>query len=71
MEVICTGRGAPRQLVQMADLHSEMRAHSGPEQGLEGVEVYTGEGKGESTSALGKGLRRSAGASAGTRATGC
>ena len=27
MEVICTGRGAPRELVQLADLHSEMRAH--------------------------------------------
>ncbi|MDP4830194.1 MAG: cob(I)yrinic acid a,c-diamide adenosyltransferase, partial [Cyanobium sp. MAG_185] len=56
MEVICTGRGAPRQLVQLADLHSEMRAHQGPG-GLEGVEIYTGEGKGKSTSALGKGLQ--------------
>ena len=27
MEVIVTGRGAPRPLVQIADLHSEMRAH--------------------------------------------
>ncbi|MFZ9713284.1 MAG: cob(I)yrinic acid a,c-diamide adenosyltransferase, partial [Vulcanococcus sp.] len=68
MEVIVTGRGAPRSLVQIADLHSEMRAHrradrsdealSGqPGAGLEGVEVYTGEGKGKSTSALGKALQ--------------
>ena len=67
MEVIVTGRGAPRSLVQIADLHSEMRAHrradraddpeSGQVAGLEGVEVYTGEGKGKSTSALGKALQ--------------
>ena len=70
MEVIVTGRGAPRSLVQIADLHSEMRAHRRPDTpafeeqtgepvlaGLEGVEVYTGEGKGKSTSALGKALQ--------------
>jgi cob(I)alamin adenosyltransferase len=71
MEVICTGRGAPRQLVQLADLHSEMRAHrrqwpngevadgleADQERGLEGIEIYTGEGKGKSTSALGKALQ--------------
>jgi cob(I)alamin adenosyltransferase len=73
MEVICTGRGAPPQLVQLADLHSEMRAHRrrSPDQqaagsdpdgatadrGLDGIEIYTGEGKGKSTSALGKALQ--------------
>ena len=67
MEVIVTGRGAPRSLVQIADLHSEMRAHrradraeeatSDQAAGLDGVEVYTGEGKGKSTSALGKALQ--------------
>jgi len=70
MEVIVTGRGAPRSLVQIADLHSEMRAHrrsdatdpalgseERPAAGLDGVEVYTGEGKGKSTSALGKALQ--------------
>ena len=73
MEVICTGRGAPAQLVQLADLHSEMRAHRrrrpdqraegtdpddpGQERGLDGIEIYTGEGKGKSTSALGKALQ--------------
>jgi cob(I)alamin adenosyltransferase len=72
MEVIVTGRGAPRQLVQIADLHSEMRAHRRDDrrtagfdpdleadqaQGLEGIEIYTGEGKGKSTSALGKALQ--------------
>ena len=69
MEVICTGRGAPRELVRLADLHSEMRAHrrradgeaaaaNGSEAvGLDGIEIYTGEGKGKSTSALGKALQ--------------
>jgi len=60
-EVICTGRGAPRQLVQLADLHSEMRAQgdrrAGAGAGLDGIEIYTGEGKGKSTSALGKALQ--------------
>ena len=65
MEIIVTGRGAPRPLVQMADLHSEMRAHRRPDpnddtlrfdsQGA--IEIYTGEGKGKSTSALGKALQ--------------
>jgi cob(I)alamin adenosyltransferase len=80
MEVICTGRGAPRELVRLADLHSEMRAHrrrtpedrdgseswngdddgveaEARERGLDGIEIYTGEGKGKSTSALGKALQ--------------
>jgi cob(I)alamin adenosyltransferase len=68
MEVICTGRGAPAGLVQLADLHSEMRAHRRrPPEGdgtgersdrwLDGIEIYTGEGKGKSTSALGKALQ--------------
>jgi cob(I)alamin adenosyltransferase len=74
MEVICTGRGAPPELVRLADLHSEMRAHRRrlpPEglegdpaagmdprfRGLDGIEIYTGEGKGKSTSALGKALQ--------------
>jgi len=66
MEIIVTGRAAPRTLVQMADLHSEMRAHRRPEPAEAGVtamapqggiEIYTGEGKGKSTSALGKALQ--------------
>jgi cob(I)alamin adenosyltransferase len=66
MEIICTGRGAPRELVQLADLHSEMRAHrrletgqdpQGGGRGLDGIEIYTGDGKGKSTSALGKALQ--------------
>ena len=72
MEIICTGRGAPRQLIQLADLHSEMRAHRRRlpgdleaeeegavpfSRGLDGIEIYTGEGKGKSTSALGKALQ--------------
>ncbi|MAS27899.1 MAG: ATP--corrinoid adenosyltransferase [Synechococcus sp. TMED187] len=65
MEIIVTGRAAPRPLVQIADLHSEMRAHRRPDpdasneqfdaQGA--IEIYTGEGKGKSTSALGKALQ--------------
>ncbi len=71
MEIICTGRGAPRELIQLADLHSEMRAHRrripgeleedegslSAGRGLDGIEIYTGEGKGKSTSALGKALQ--------------
>ncbi len=66
MEIICTGRGAPPDLVQLADLHSEMRAHRrlapgeegrAGERGLDGIEIYTGDGKGKSTSALGKALQ--------------
>jgi len=64
MEVICTGRGAPPALVQLADLHSEMRAHRRRLPGadacgeaLDGIEIYTGDGKGKSTSALGKALQ--------------
>ena len=60
MEVIVTGRGAPRQLVTMADLHSEMRPHQhggAAASGVGGIEIYTGEGKGKSTSALGKALQ--------------
>ena len=60
LEVISTGRGAPRALVNLADLHSEMRPHlhEAPSQlGMEGIEIYTGEGKGKSTSALGKALQ--------------
>ncbi|WP_320666848.1 cob(I)yrinic acid a,c-diamide adenosyltransferase [Prochlorococcus sp. MIT 1307] len=66
MEIIVTGRGAPASLVRVADLHSEMRAHRRPEidsenltipNSIGGIEIYTGEGKGKSTSALGKALQ--------------
>ncbi|BEV36044.1 cob(I)yrinic acid a,c-diamide adenosyltransferase [Synechococcus sp. M16CYN] len=67
MEIIVTGRNAPSALVREADLHSEIRAHSCSEIGDEriiplkvkgsGIEIYTGEGKGKSTSALGKALQ--------------
>ncbi len=66
MEIIVTGRAAPRALVQVADLHSEMRAHRRPKpedgsvipfKSTGGIEIYTGEGKGKSTSALGKALQ--------------
>ena len=60
LEVIVTGRDAPAELIEIADLHSEMRAHHHPEaaaQGIEGIEIYTGAGKGKSTSALGKALQ--------------
>jgi cob(I)alamin adenosyltransferase len=60
MEVIATGRGAPQALLDIADLHSEMKPRSAPNaaaHGIEGIEIYTGEGKGKSTSALGKALQ--------------
>jgi cob(I)alamin adenosyltransferase len=60
LEVISTGRGAPQALIDIADLHSEMKPHFHPtaaEQGIEGIEIYTGAGKGKSTSALGKALQ--------------
>ncbi len=66
MEIIVTGRSAPKGLVKIADLHSEMRAHRKPlnepkafynNESGGGIEIYTGEGKGKSTSALGKALQ--------------
>ncbi len=60
LEIIATGRAAPPALLDIADLHSEMKPHYHPiaiEQGIEGIEIYTGAGKGKSTSALGKALQ--------------
>jgi cob(I)alamin adenosyltransferase len=60
MEVIVTGRGAPQGLIDIADLHSEMKPHYHSfvkESGVAGIEIYTGAGKGKSTSALGKALQ--------------
>jgi cob(I)alamin adenosyltransferase len=62
LEIIATGRGAPQPLLDVANLHSEMKPQPRPEgieslEGLEGIEIYTGSGKGKSTSALGKALQ--------------
>tara|TARA_Y100001968_G_scaffold251839_1_gene237131 strand:+ start:21210 stop:22415 length:1206 start_codon:yes stop_codon:yes gene_type:complete len=65
MEIIVTGRAAPQELIEVAQLHSEMRAHRRPiidsnnfsKSNRGGIEIYTGEGKGKSTSALGKALQ--------------
>lgn len=60
LEVIATGRAAPPELLDIADLHSEMKPHHHPkalEYGITGIEIYTGSGKGKSTSALGKALQ--------------
>jgi cob(I)alamin adenosyltransferase len=60
LEVIVTGRGTPQELLEIADLHSESVPHQHPEaraQGIEGIEIYTGAGKGKSTNALGKALQ--------------
>jgi cob(I)alamin adenosyltransferase len=60
MEIIVTGRGAPQPLIDIANLHSEMKPHYhsiAKEQGIAGIEIYTGAGKGKSTSALGKALQ--------------
>jgi cob(I)alamin adenosyltransferase len=60
LEIIVTGRNTPAALVEIADLHSEMKPHHHPEaidRGIEGIEIYTGAGKGKSTSALGRALQ--------------
>lgn len=60
LEIIATGRGAPQALLDVADLHSEMKPQHHPNavaHGIEGIEIYTGAGKGKSTSALGKALQ--------------
>ena len=60
LEIIATGRAAPPALLDIADLHSEMKPHQHPTaeaSGITGIEIYTGAGKGKSTSALGKALQ--------------
>ena len=64
LEIIVTGRAAPSSLISIAQLHSEMRPRAKVENinlvdnlNIGGIEVYTGEGKGKSTSALGKALQ--------------
>lgn len=57
LEVIVTGRAAPQPLLDLADLHSEMKPHAAKDWAVEGIEIYTGDGKGKSTSALGKALQ--------------
>ena len=59
LEIIATGRAAPQKVLDIADLHSEMKPHHhhADIQGIDGIEIYTGAGKGKSTSALGKALK--------------
>ena len=65
LEIIITGRAAPSSLVRISQLHSEMRPRLRNQSDLAnrsisisgGIEIYTGEGKGKSTSALGKALQ--------------
>ena len=65
LEIIITGRAAPPSLVRISQLHSEMRSRlNGDLSKINansrfngGIEIYTGEGKGKSTSALGKALQ--------------
>ncbi len=64
LEIIVTGRAAPSSLISISQLHSEMRPRAKAEEidledkfNIGGIEVYTGEGKGKSTSALGKALQ--------------
>ena len=64
LEIIVTGRAAPSSLISISQLHSEMRPRAKAENidledkfNIGGIEVYTGEGKGKSTSALGKALQ--------------
>ncbi len=65
LEIIITGRAAPPSLVRISQLHSEMRprlvgdllGRTRKSSDSGGIEIYTGEGKGKSTSALGKALQ--------------
>jgi len=65
LEIIITGRAAPPSLVRISQLHSEMRPRligdlselTRQRSSSGGIEIYTGEGKGKSTSALGKALQ--------------
>jgi cob(I)alamin adenosyltransferase len=62
LEIIITGRGAPPEILEISNLHSEMRAHRRLETTTNGkvdsgIEIYTGAGKGKSTSALGRALQ--------------
>ena len=65
LEIIITGRAAPLPLVRISQLHSEMRPRLKGDSSRRfrqssssgGIEIYTGEGKGKSTSALGKALQ--------------
>lgn len=57
LEVIITGRGTPQAILDVADLHSEMKPHHHQGSQIQGIEIYTGAGKGKSTSALGKALQ--------------
>jgi len=65
LEIIITGRAAPPSLVRISQLHSEMRPRligdlsELPKRSSSGggIEIYTGEGKGNSTRALGKALQ--------------
>ena len=65
LEIIITGRAAPSSLICISQLHSEMRSRIRGDlnkthrkmNNSGGIEVYTGEGKGKSTSALGKALQ--------------
>ena len=65
LEIIITGRAAPPSLVRISHLHSEMRPRlvgdlsklTRQRSSSGGIEIYTGEGKGKSTSALGKALQ--------------
>ena len=65
LEIIITGRAAPPSLIRISQLHSEMRPRligdltelTKNRSSSGGIEIYTGEGKGKSTSALGKALQ--------------
>ena len=65
LEIIITGRAAPSALIRISQLHSEMRPRLradtykplNQKNNAGGIEIYTGEGKGKSTSVLGKALQ--------------
>lgn len=56
VEVISTGRNCPPQLLEIADLHSEIVSQQYSKKNF-GLDIYTGNGKGKSTSALGRAIQ--------------
>lgn len=55
VEVIATGRDCPSDLIRIADLHSEIVPSTSSS--TVGFDIYTGNGKGKSASALGRALQ--------------
>lgn len=56
-EIVLTGVNAPQELINLSDLHSEIKHETTYDPKTKHLENYVGNGKGKSTSALGKCLK--------------